>query len=190
MDEKSLQLLEFPRIRELLSRYSSFSASRELAGAISPLNDGGRIRLLLRQSKEARRLISQEPDFSIGGVNDIRELVKMASLESVLEPLELIEVQQTLYSMRQLRVSLSRLGDDFPLLWEITRDVVEFPQVEKEIARCIDLAGEVLDKASPALANFGLQIREIRAQPYYRKTSLRSVRDDMLSRLRLKAGTE
>ncbi len=164
MDEKSLKLLEFPRIRELLARYTSFNASRELAGAVSPLRDSGRIRLLLRQSQEARRLIAEEPDFSIGGVGDIRELVRRAALESVLEPTELIEVQHTLASMRQLRAGLARLSGEFPLLWEIIRGVAELPQVEKEIGRCIDLTGEVLDKASPVLADFRQQIREIRAQ--------------------------
>jgi hypothetical protein len=37
MDEKSLAMLEFPHIREILAEYTSFSASRDLALSLKPL---------------------------------------------------------------------------------------------------------------------------------------------------------
>ncbi|GAH44232.1 unnamed protein product, partial [marine sediment metagenome] len=117
-----------------------------------------------RQAAEARQLLSLEPGFSVGGVLDIREAAKMAALESVLEPQSLLEIQQTLASLHQLRSSLGKLSGDFPLLWNIAEGIVELRQIEKDIARCLDLAGEVLDTASPSLANIRQQLREIRRQ--------------------------
>ena len=58
MDDKSLEILEFPRIREILAGFTEFSASHELALEIQPLSDYEQISLLLRQSAEARRLLS------------------------------------------------------------------------------------------------------------------------------------
>ena len=164
MDDKSLEMLEFPRIREILAGFTSFSASRELATTLKPQHDYEQISLLLRQTAEARQLLSLDPGFSIGDVLDIREAARMAALESVLEPQNLLEIQQTLASLHQLRSSLGKLADDFPLLWNIARGIAELRQIEKDIAGCLDASGEVLDTASPALANIRQQLREIRGQ--------------------------
>jgi len=164
MDDKSLEMLEFPRIREILAGFTSFSASRELATTLKPLQDYEQISLLLRQAAEARQLHGLDPAFSIGGVLDIREAAKMAALESILEPQSLLEIQQTLSSLHQLRSSLGKLSSDFPLLWNIAEGIVELRQIEKDIASCLDSSGEVLDTASPNLANIRHQLREIRGQ--------------------------
>ncbi len=164
MDDKSLEMLEFPRIREILAVFTAFSASRELAITLKPRHDYEQISLLLGQAAEARQLLSLEPGFSIGGVLDIREAAKMAALEGILEPQSLVEIQQTLASLHQLRSSLGKLSGDFPLLWNIAEGIVELRQIEKDIASCLDAAGEVLDTASPNLANIRQQLRENRRQ--------------------------
>ncbi len=164
MDEKSLEMLEFPRIREILASFTSFSASRELAVTLKPQHNYEQISLLLRRAAEARQLLSLDTGFTIGDILDIRETVKMAALESVLEPQSLLEIQQTLASLHQLRNSLGKLSGDFPLLWNIARGIVELRQIEKDIAGCLDASGEVLDTASPSLANIRKQLREIRGQ--------------------------
>ncbi len=84
MDDKSLEMLGFPQIRKILSGFTSFSASRELAINLQPLTDYEPISQLLKQSAEARSLLSLETGFSIGGVRDIRETGKMAARGKVL----------------------------------------------------------------------------------------------------------
>jgi DNA mismatch repair protein MutS2 len=164
MDDKSLEMLEFPRIREILAGFTSFSVSRELAITLKPRHDYEQISLRLRQTAEARALLDLDKGFSIGGVLDIRETVKMAALESVLEPQSLLEIQQTLAALHELRRYLKGLADDFPLLWDIAGGIVELLQIEKDIASCLDPLGEVVDTASPALANIRQQLRETRGQ--------------------------
>jgi DNA mismatch repair protein MutS2 len=164
MDDKSLEMLEFPRIREILAGFTSFSASYELATSLKPRRDHEQISLWLRQVSEACQLLSLDQGFSIGGVVDVREAVRMAALDSILEPQSLLEIQQTLASLHQLRSSLGKLSGDFPLLWDIAGGIVELRQIEKDIAGCLDVSGEVLDTASPSLANIRQQLREIRRQ--------------------------
>jgi DNA mismatch repair protein MutS2 len=172
MDEKSLEMLEFPRIRGIVGGYTSFSLSREYAEALTPLHNYDTIALLLGQSAEARRVLAVEPDFSIGTVLDIREAVKKAALQSMLEPRELLEVQQTLTSMRQLRGNLARMREDLPLLWDIAGSIIELRQIEKDIGSCIAETGEVLDTASPQLANLRRQARDVRRQLLTRLESM------------------
>ena len=106
MDDKSLEILEFPRIREILAGFTSFSASQDLAASLKPLADYEQISLSLRQADEAHQLLGLDPGFSIGNVLDIREAAKMAALEGVLDPQSLLEIQRTLAALHQLRSSL------------------------------------------------------------------------------------
>jgi DNA mismatch repair protein MutS2 len=164
MDEKSLEMLEFPKIREMLAEYTSFSASRELAMNLKPLQDYGRISLLLQQSAEARSLLAWDRSFSIGSAHDIRNKVKLAALEGILDPLSLLEVQQTLNSLHELRRYLKSIAAEFPLIWSIAEGITDLQQIEKDIVSCIDPAGEVLDSASPELAGIRAQLRTARGQ--------------------------
>jgi DNA mismatch repair protein MutS2 len=164
MDEKSLGLLEFPRIREIIAGYTRFPASLELAKAIEPLSDYEAVAQLLRQSGESRRLLALKPNFGIGDVSDIREFAKKAAVGSVLEPQNLLEIQRTLAAMRLLRAELSRLADEAPLLWGIAKDITELSHIEKAIAKCLSPAGEVLDSASAALAGLRRQSKETHAE--------------------------
>jgi len=164
VDDKSLEVLEFPRITEIVAGFTTFSASRALALQIQPLSDYERIHLLLSQSAEARRLLSMEPGFSIGTVFDIREAVALAARGKILEPLTLIEIRQTVAAMRQLRSTLVNLSGELPLLWNIAEGLAEMRPLEKDIATCIAPTGELLDSASPTLAAVRQQLKELRQQ--------------------------
>ncbi|MFH0914769.1 MAG: endonuclease MutS2 [Chloroflexota bacterium] len=164
MDEKSIEILEFPRIREKLASLTSFSASRELALSLLPLSDYSSISLLLEQSAEARRLLEQEDGFSIGGVQDVRGEVRLAARGKVLEPQTLVAIQDTLAAVRKLRTSLGRLSEEFPRLWDIAQALVELRPLEKSIGGCLTPGGEFLDSASPKLEGVRHRIREAREQ--------------------------
>jgi len=164
LDTKSLEILEFPRIREILADFASFSASRELALGLQPSADCERVFLLLKQSAEARHLLSREPEFSIGGVRDVREEARMATLGKVLEPTKLVEIHDTLGAVSRLRSRLSKLSNELPMLWDIAQGLVELRQLEKDIGSSIASSGEVLDSVSPKLANIRQRLRQAREE--------------------------
>jgi DNA mismatch repair protein MutS2 len=177
LDSKSLEVLEFSQVKEIVAGFTSFSASRALALNLQPLVDYELVSLLLRQSAEGRRLLSLEPGFSIGGVLDIREAVAMAARGKVLEPRSLVEIKDTLTSIDQLRGSLEKLSGEFPLLWNIAKGMVKLGQLGKDIARCLTPAGELLDSASPELAAVRKRLRQARQQVLDRlKATLESPR--------------
>jgi DNA mismatch repair protein MutS2 len=172
MDDKSLEMLEFPRIREIIAGYTTSVISRELALNLKPGTDYEHVSLQLNQTAEARQLLALDRGFTTGIIPDIREPLKMASLQSVLESQSLLEIQQTLSSLHQLRRYLEDSRNDFPLLWEIASGIVELNQVERDIVGCIDASGEVVDSASPALADIRRQLRETREQILERLESI------------------
>ena len=164
MDAKSLEMLEFPKVREILAGFTSFSASRDLAMSLQPSSDPELVTLLLTQSTEARRLLAANPGFSIGAASDVREAAEMAARGKILEPQTLVDVQTTLAAARCLRSSLAKLASEFPSLWSIAERIVVLPRLEEDIARCIDPAGDLLDTASAQLADLRRRLREKRRQ--------------------------
>jgi len=164
VDDKSLEMLEFPKIREILAGYTSFSASRHLALSLQPSSNSATISRLLTQSAEARHLLTLEPDFSVRGALDIQEAVQLAARSKVLEPRTLVEIQMTLAAARYVRQSLKKVSKESPSLWDIADRIVELPSLESEIGRCITPSGEIMDSASAKLGELRRRLKETRQQ--------------------------
>ena len=164
LDDKSLEMLEFHRIREIIAGFASFPASQQLALKLSYSTNYEWISRHLRQSAEARALLSQEGEFSTGEVTDSREEVRMAARGRLLEPMVLVGIGQTMANVRNLCNRLSQMSAEFPLLWEMARGMTPLSQLEHDITRCLTPDGEVLDSASPQLATVRKQLRTTRQQ--------------------------
>ena len=164
MGDRDLELLEFHKIREILAGFTSFSASRELALDLTPLLDEEEVRLRLRQSAEARRLLSLSPDTHIGEVIDIREVVKMAARGKILDPKSLLEIHKTLNAAHRLKSHLMNLPSEIPLLSGLARDIVALDRLQKDIGGCLSPTGDLLDTASPKLASVRHRMREVRQE--------------------------
>jgi DNA mismatch repair protein MutS2 len=164
LDDKTLEMLEFPKIREILAGFTSFSAGKQLALSLKPSSNRDLISQLLKQSAEARHLLSIQPEFSIRGAVDVREHAKAATRGKILEPQNLVDVQITLAAARYVRNSLRKLAKEFPALWEIADRIVELPHLESEISRCITPTAEIMDSASAKLSELRHQLKEARQQ--------------------------
>ncbi len=164
MKDKSLDMLEFPRVIEILAGYTGFAVSREMASGLKPSHDYAHVSRMLKQSAEARHLLSIEPDVSIGGVCDIREAAVMAARGKILELQTLVDVQRTLTAIRFLHNKLTRLAAEAPMLAEICQKITTLPALEKEIARCISPGAELLDTASDRLSEIRHLLKDKRGQ--------------------------
>src|SRR6266545_6005220 len=157
---QSLETHEFPKILERLARHTSFSASRELAAALVPSTDAYEIGRRLQFTSEARRLLDDRPDTSIGGARDIRGPVGLARRGGVLDAAVFLEISATLASGRRLRTTLLKLDATlFPQLQELAQDLPNLPAVEEAIGATIGDDGTVLDSASPTLGRLRADIR-------------------------------
>ncbi len=160
VDEHTLHLLEFPKIRERLAQHTAFSASRALALALQPDDDVGAVCRALRATSAARQLFDTYPDITIGGAHDVRPAIELTLRGGVLEPPLLLEIGATLRSMRQLRARLLKLpSDPYAPLLDLAVQLPELPNLETAIERTVDPSGEILDSASPALAKLRAEIR-------------------------------
>jgi DNA mismatch repair protein MutS2 len=148
MDQTSLDLLEFPKVREIVASFTSFSASKELALSLMPSEEPQLISILLTQSAEARRLLALNPGASIGDIVDCRAEAEMASRGKVLAKSTLVSIEGSLQEIRSLHAAIGKLKDKLPALWDISIGIKDLSHLESEIGRCLTPAGEVLDSAS------------------------------------------
>jgi DNA mismatch repair protein MutS2 len=149
---KSLEMLEFPKVREILAGFTDFSASEELAQSLAPSTDADEVKWLLETCAEARRLLELESSFSLRDAVDVRAPVAAAARGKMLEGKALHDIGRTLAAVRLTRARLSRKTDKFPRLGEMAARLREQPFLEAEINRSVTATGEVLDGASRELS--------------------------------------
>jgi DNA mismatch repair protein MutS2 len=164
VNDKDLEMLEFPKIREMVAGFTAFPVSRTLAQQLLPSSNHDLISQQLRQSAEARHLLSLQPDFAIGEASDVRETAHVAARGKLLEPASLVEVRSTLAASRHLRLGIHKLAEDLPLLWAIAEHIIELPDLEAAIGRSVSAKGEVLDSASTWLSDLRSQLKDARQQ--------------------------
>ena len=159
MNTKHWQTLELSKILRRLTDYTQFSASAELAQALTPCGEIHQARERLAVTSEARRLLDNRPDTTIGGARDVRDKVSIAQRGATLTPEDLLDVRSTLASGRTLQRVLTRLENQFPLLADIAARIQPAGHLIDEIDRCIDDRGEVRDNASRELARARREVR-------------------------------
>jgi len=149
---KSLHTLEYDKIINRLAVLCAFPASRRLALDLQPSSDFAEVLRRQRLTADGRRALALKPNLSLAPARDVRDPVGQAARGHVLEPAELLDVQATLHLARSLRTTLSRLRVQVPLLAEIAERVADFAALERRIDGAINERAEVVDDASPVLA--------------------------------------
>ncbi|HEY5157751.1 MAG TPA: hypothetical protein VII93_07305, partial [Anaerolineales bacterium] len=158
MDSKTLHVLEFPKILARLADFCDFSASAELAHMLQPTPDFEEAVTRLSETSEARTLLVSS-DLTIGAAHDIREQVDLAAHGGVLDPREMLDVQSTLMTMRDLHRFFDKHAETSPHLAEIALRLPAPGGLIEAIARCIADNGEVADSASPKLYDLRRLVR-------------------------------
>jgi DNA mismatch repair protein MutS2 len=158
MNEKSLRLLEWWKVRELVASRTSFSLSREAISALMPRTQLAAVQRDLALTSEGVRLLWKHGDAPFGGASDISQVVTRARLGGVLDPDQLLPVGDFLYCVAQLK---KYLRDHEGVLADFEAALVTIPTLRREIERCIDDEGAVRDSASPELSKIRQKMRTL-----------------------------
>jgi DNA mismatch repair protein MutS2 len=152
VDQRTLDVLELPKVLDRLAAHTSFSLGRERALELRPSFQLQEVADRQEITQEARRLIELKSGVTLGGAHDVRPLVRRTALGGRLEPGELLDVRDTLAASRVLRRTILPLRDQVPRVADIAEGLADRAALEDEISRCISEKGEVLDAASATLA--------------------------------------
>ena len=152
MDKKTLRILEFDKVREILAGYTSFSTGYDLAQSLEPTADLFEAQRWQAETREALELLETHTNITIGGARDVRRAADNAERGFTLAAEDLQAIQATIVSARTLRRQLLKLEDEIPHLAEIAGLIEECPGIVSAINQTIDERGDVLDSASVKLA--------------------------------------
>ena len=157
MDERSIALLEFPRVRERLADLTSFGPSRRLAEELRPSAEPVIVGRTLDETDQARALLSERRGVGIGGAHDIGPALDRASRGGRLEPAQFLEIAETLEATTRLAAALA--DERRTLLRDLGRMLHPTPALRSVLARSFDPVGELLDTASPRLGPLRAAVR-------------------------------
>ena len=159
MDAKSFTTLEFQKILDRLSGFVSFSASAAMVKALRPTNDYELAVERQARTSEARRLLSEHDNLSVGGARDVRPQAELAARGGVLTPEELLDIKATLTAGRDLKRFFEKLDLPIPHLRKIADELEPPPGVIEAISRVLSDRGEILNSASTRLAELRQEVK-------------------------------
>lgn len=151
MNKKTLKVLEYYKIIELLKNEADSDVGREIISELVPLKDPRIIEHALDETGEATRLIIFKGPLPLGNFYDVKNYVTMAQKGGTLAISELLKV---LYNMKISRDVKKHIGDDVPDL-PIIADLIEvietFKNLEEDLDKSIENEEEISDNASAEL---------------------------------------
>lgn len=184
MNERTLKVLEFHKIVQLLMEKTATSVGRDLAGQIAPLTDMAAIKVLQEETDEALTVLRLDKRVPFAHMEDITASVKRAAIGSSLETDECLQIAQVIYTGRHVKKffeGLEEEDEELDLLQAIVAELVSLHHVEKDIKSKIDDHGEVVDAASPKLRGIRQSIRAHEAKIRERLNHLTRTKSKMLS---------
>ncbi len=150
MNSHTEKVLEFPKIKELLSRYTSSPSVKELCFSLSPQTDIEIVRNLLDEIRELEDVLRyvKAPfrDFI-----DIRPYIEKVKIGGILTGIELYNLYKVLNEFSNIKKFIEDHKDKLPLLFRYAREIGEFRNLLKNIHRAIGEDGELKDDASDKL---------------------------------------
>ncbi len=161
MNQRTLRVLEYDKIKTMLTEYTAFSLGKERVRWLEPSSRLEVVQERIEETTQAAALLDREGSVPLGGLSDVTGEVRKADVGSVLAPPELMKIGNCLYGIRRLSQFLKVKAEGFPVLYDLGSRIESFSEIEREIERCIGEEGEVLDRASTELARIRSQIRTL-----------------------------
>ncbi len=154
MDEKSLQVLEYPKVLERLAGLTLTPMGRERALGLRPTPSLRQAQARLAETAAARQVRESHPGLSLRGAHDLRPHLQAAMRGRTLTPEALLAVRDTLTTARTLHRALSK-GPLAPLAAPLQPP----PGLIEAITQVVADDGTVPDQASPELARLRSEYR-------------------------------
>ncbi len=161
MDEHTLKLLEFDKVRELVARRAASDLGRERIHHLAPTTDRSAIEADQALVAEMVQAIGQGSAPGFADLRDVRADVRRARAEATLDADALRAIAATLHGLKRLRDSLSGLMGLCPLLSQRAFQIHDLSRFAFDIDARIDNRGRVVDSASRELARLRLEMEKI-----------------------------
>ncbi len=151
MNQTSLEILEYNKIKQMLEGFAVSAMGKELIAKLKPETDINIVQNWLKETSEARKLLDKGSSVPLSSLNGIEKLMEKLGKVTALQPDELWILRNMLVGAgRLMRYMHDRLMLA-PKVASYASSMYELADLSSEIDRCI-LDNRIDDKASPELA--------------------------------------
>ena len=162
MNEKVLRVLGYDKIIEKLIERASSALGKGLADDLKPYTDIDLVNNSQKETTDAVNCILRKGTPPLGGIHDIRNIIKRAEAGGMLNPGDLMKVGDVLRASRNLKGYLSRDKmeiDDTNNILLLCSSLGVNKTLEERLEQAIESEDSLSDYASPQLASIRRNIR-------------------------------
>lgn len=166
MDKKSLGVLEFDKIKKMLTELAVTQNGKALCENLLPESDKYVIERLLRETGEAEALCIKKGNPPISPIGEIKGSVLRAEAGGTLSPRELLNCAHTLRIAYEIASYTDEddFEENYPALSDICRGLFTDKKTSGKIISAIISEDEIADDASQTLFNIRRKIKSFEAQ--------------------------
>ncbi|MEG2247154.1 MAG: endonuclease MutS2, partial [Peptostreptococcaceae bacterium] len=161
MNEKSLRVLEFNKIIDLLKKKASSSLGLKYIESLTPSSNFEDVKYMLEETSEAQAIFIKRGMIGLQGIHDIEDKAKRANIGASLDPGSLIMIGDTLRAARTLKNSLSGNEEEnfnYPIIQALSNSLYSYRDIEDAIYNAIISEIEISDNASSTLRDIRRRI--------------------------------
>jgi len=163
VQEDTLRLLQWELLTRHVAQFANTEAGKRYCSQLQPALHQHQAQYGLTETQEALLLETKlAQGLPFGGVRDIQARIEHSQVGGLLEGLELLDLASTLAAARKIRRVIEEQESGVENLKDLVQTMRTFTDLEQRISYCLDDDGEVLDRASPTLAEARTQQRRLR----------------------------
>lgn len=150
LNNKTIELLEYDKIKEILKSYALSDLGKKMVDKLEPYVDIKLIQKYMNETTEARVIVnitSSIPIHSLKGVENVKQRLGKGI---ILSPEELDTIAGLLRDTKKLKRFMKDKESAAPTISQYAQSIYELDELREEIERCI-LYGRVDDRASSKL---------------------------------------
>ena len=159
MNERSMHVLEFPKIKELLADRCVTEEGQNRSRALVPFSTLPEIESAQQETTEARAVSGVYGGTPILWFPDVTDALHLASIGGTLSPHMLLDIATVLRAAKAAKDALVTDREDTPMLRAQAECLMELRSVQQEISEIIVSEDEIADRASAELFSIRRKMR-------------------------------
>ncbi len=159
MNERTLRVLEFTKIRDRLTDKALTPMGAEKCRELEPSRNMAEIRQWQQETEEANVLLTYMGANPLIGFADVRPYLALCDKGATLSPRALLGIAELLRASRAARSALITDRENTPLLRACAEGLSSLRNLEQDITDAILSEDEIADRASNELANIRRHLR-------------------------------
>ena len=159
MKERTLRVLEFTRIREMMAEGALTEAGAEKCRTLEPSDDLATVQALQAETEEAAVILQYSGGHPMVAFPDIRPALAICAKGGSLSAGMLLNVAELLRASRAARDALVTDRENTPILRARAEGLFTARNIEKDITDAIISEDEIADRASSELMNIRRHLR-------------------------------